>query len=170
MTAVLLRGFLENFPLWMLIVGLFTGIVAARRVRPAEAPAALARETIFWSIGITGLWGFIFHVFFARYASAAIGWQHNGFETEVGLANLAFGFLGIVQRFRTLDFSWAVVLGTSIFLLGTAINHVVGIVDLRNYAPGNAGTVLWTDVLVPVITLILTARARRREAGRWPMA
>lgn len=163
MIATVIRSFLENFPLWMLALGLLLGVWHARRVRPSEAPGALARETIFWAIGVAGLWGFVFHVFFAPLTSASIGWQPNGFETEVGFANLAFGVLGIVARFRSIDFCWAAVVGASVFLLGAAANHIVGILGAGNLAPGNAGTILWTDVLIPVVTVILTARANRER-------
>jgi hypothetical protein len=159
MTQTLIRGLFANFPLWMLLLGLIFGIAHARRVRPSEAPGALAREMIFWSIGMSGLWGFVFHVFFPSLASGRIGWQSNGFETEVGLANLAIGVLGIAALFRSIEFSWAATVAAAIFLLGAAANHIVGIVAAKNFAPGNAGTILWTDILIPVVTLALTARA-----------
>ncbi len=46
-------------------------------------------------------------------------------------------------------------IGPSFFLLGAAGGHIYQIVTAHNFAPGNAGAVLWTDIFIPVIGFAL---------------
>jgi hypothetical protein len=47
------------------------------------------------------------------------------------------------------------VVGPALFLLGAAAGHVYQIAKTSNFAPGNAGVILYTDVLIPVIGFVL---------------
>ena len=49
----------------------------------------------------------------------------------------------------------AAIIGPSLFLLGAAAGHIYQIAKTRNFAPGNAGAVLYSDVLIPVVGFIL---------------
>ncbi len=71
----------------------------------------------------------------------------------------------------------ATALSLSIFTLGAAYIHSQDIVVHQNYAPNNAGPILYTDILVPLLTLGLllackvvtteqTRNARRTPAAR----
>ena len=161
MIGAIAAGFLGAFPLWMLLLGLLIGYLRGRETHRGRSAQFLASETIFWAIGISGIWGFIFHVFFQPVAARSIGWAPGGFEYEVGFANLAFGVLGVMSRWRTLEFAWATVIGSSIFLLLAAVNHVAQIIAAHNVAPGNAGVILWTDIFIPIIAILLLSRAQR---------
>ena len=36
-------------------------------------------------------------------------------------------------------------------MLGAAVGHVHQMITAHNYAPGNAGVMFWSDILLPVI-------------------
>ncbi len=46
-------------------------------------------------------------------------------------------------------------IGPSIFLLGAAGGHIYQMITAHNFAPGNAGVIFWTDILLPVIGFVL---------------
>jgi len=45
--------------------------------------------------------------------------------------------------------------GPVLFLLGAAGGHIYQIVNADNFAPGNAGVILYTDILIPLIAFAL---------------
>ena len=147
-----IKIFLENFPIIMyilaIVISLFSGGVSSKR---------MFALMLFMAVGLSGVWGFIMHVFFPAIASKDIGWQANSFEFEVGLANLGLGISGIIAAFAPWGYRAAVTTVTTIFLWGAAIGHIKQIILLHNYSPGNAGTILITDILIPLTLLVLLA-------------
>ncbi|MGB8310301.1 MAG: DUF6790 family protein [Halobacteriota archaeon] len=110
------------------------------------------------SIGISSLIGFVGHIFFADQIAANIGWAAGSpFQREVGFANLVIGILGITCIWLRGNYWIATVIATTIFLWGAAYGHIMDIIVHGNYAPGNAGGVLYDDILVPLITIVLLA-------------
>ena len=55
----------------------------------------------------------------------------------------------------------AAIVGPACFLLGAGIGHVYQVVTAHNMAPGNAGVMLYSDFLLPVVGLVLLVLARR---------
>ena len=113
---------------------------------------------------------FIGHTVFASSTAASIGWPAgNPFQTEVAVANLAVGCLGVLCYWLKDNFWVATVIANSIFQLGAAVVHINQIVVAHNYQPNNAGIVLYTDILVPLILIALlisqryTSRYERRS-------
>lgn len=51
----------------------------------------------------------------------------------------------------------ATIIVASIFLFGAAIGHVRQLVASHNRSPGNAGAILYTDILIPLIVIALYA-------------
>jgi hypothetical protein len=148
---------LSNFPLSCLVLG---GLVALAAM--ARAPRPLRREAVvekllawhvFFAIGVSYLYNFVCHVFFGRFTAAYIGWADSPFQFEVGTASLGFAVVGFVAAFRSFDLRLAAVLGSAVFLLGAAAGHVHQMVKAHNFAPGNAGSIFYTDIAVPLIGL-----------------
>jgi hypothetical protein len=82
----------------------------------------VAEVVLLWilviDIGIGGVFGFIGHTVFAERAAASIGWPAgNPFQTEVAVANLAMGTLGILCYWLRDNFWTATVIGASVWLL-----------------------------------------------------
>jgi hypothetical protein len=125
--------------------------------------AELTKWLLFFPIGLQGLWAFLGHVFFAQQSAAAIGWQTSPFQYEVGIANLGIGIVGVLAAFREVGFQTATALIASTFLLGAGIGHIRQILIAGDFAPDNAGPILFTDIGVPVVLLIaLYVGARQR--------
>ncbi len=108
------------------------------------------------SVGFGGIWAFIGHSFLSAQVAANIGWAPgNPFQSEVAFANLSIGILGVLCYWIRDNFWTATVISSSIFLLGAAYVHIINMIQFSNYAPGNAGSVLYMDILNPIILIVL---------------
>jgi hypothetical protein len=156
---------LANFTLTFLLLGLAAALAALlRRPRPwtrAEILEELFAWFLFFSIGVSLLYNFVFHVFFGELAASYIGWANSPFQAEVGWASLGFSAVGFLAFRGAWQTRLAAVLGPAIFLWGAAIGHAVDMARAHNFAPGNAGVIFWTDILLPVIGFALLAATRR---------
>jgi hypothetical protein len=172
MIGELIAGFLRNFSLVMLIVGVVVACgayFAQRHSTGRSLPEQLFRFTALLGVGLPGLYTFVMHVFFAEQTAAHIGWQPSPFQYEVGMADLTIGVLGVLAFWPNFGFRLATVVATVCWLGGDAVGHVRQMIVAHNYAPGNAGSWFWTDVLVPVLMVVLIAaldRQGRRVASR----
>ncbi len=108
-------------------------------------------------IGVACLLAGIGHIFWGPESARGIGWQPGSpFQFEIGVANLAFGGLGILCIWRRGGFWTATGIGVAVFFLGCAYLHIYEIVVHHNYAPYNAGAgILFNDAVLPVIILVL---------------
>ena len=107
------------------------------------------------------------HVFFADMAAAFIGWKNSPFQYEVGFASLGFSIVGILAFRASLPFRAAAVIGPSFFLLGAAGGHIYQMIAAHNFAPGNAGIIFWTDIILPLIGFTLLYFQYRLERKTW---
>lgn len=109
------------------------------------------------NVGITDLFNFVGHAFFADNVAINLGWPSGSpFQFEVAVANLAFGILGILCMWIRGNFWVAVALGSSIFSLGAASGHIREMISKQNFAIYNIGPVLFVnDILVPIVILSL---------------
>ncbi|HET9458975.1 MAG TPA: DUF6790 family protein [Sphingomicrobium sp.] len=146
---------LSNFTLTFLgLAAIATAISVARRGRSNLAEAALAYYCLF-AVGFSFLYNFVMHVFFGEMTAAFIGWGQSPFQAEVGWASLGFAAIGFLAFSRGFEMQLAAVVGPAAFLLGAAAGHVYQMVTAHNFAPGNAGVIFWTDILVPLIGAFL---------------
>jgi hypothetical protein len=167
--ADLIRLLLQNFTLTLLALGFVAAAVALWRTpRPwaaATVVEALLAYFVLFSIGIGYLYNFVLHVFFGEMTARFIGWADSPFQAEVGFASLGFAAVGLLAFRGSFDLRVAAIVGPACFLLGAAGGHIVQIVRTQNYAPGNAGAILYTDILLPLIGFTLLALARRYRRG-----
>lgn len=118
---------------------------------------SLLRNTLVFVVGLSGFYAFAGHYFLSDMVAESIGWpKGNPFQQEVGFANLAFGVLGVLCLWRSIEFRIATAIGYSIFLLGAAITHLDDIGASNNMAEGNAGFILYFDILLPFVLLVLS--------------
>lgn len=103
--------------------------------------------------GIQGLWAALGHLAFPKQTAAKIGWQSNGFQVEIGCANLAIGISGILTFFYP---AWAAALSMFIVIYygGCAYNHIKERLVDKNNAPCNSGPMLYSTIAT-VITLAI---------------
>ena len=156
---------LGNFTLSFFVIGLvFSAASLAMARRPRTAPVvveALLSWFLFFSIGLSFLYNFVMHVFFADMAAHFIGWANSPFQYEVGFASLGFAAVGLFAFLGSPGFRTAAVLGPAGFLWGAAGGHVYQMIAAHNFAPGNAGVIFWTDILIPVVGFALLYLQRR---------
>ncbi len=169
--ADLIRFALQNFTLTLLIVGLLASAVSLLRTpRPWTAPVvieAILAYFILFSIVLNYLYNFTVHVFFGEMAARFIGWADSPFQREVGFASLGFAAVGLLAFRGSFDMRLAAIVGPAFFLLGAAGGHIFEILKTGNLAPGNAGVILYTDILLPLIGFTLLWLKHRYS--RWPL-
>ncbi|MFG1358719.1 DUF6790 family protein [Xanthobacter pseudotagetidis] len=130
---------------------------------PAPRPAALWAERLaagicLFPVGLMGLWAALGHIAFPVQSAQSIGWATSPFQFEVGVANLGIGLAGVIGAFyRSWGFRAAVAVVSAGFLGGAAVGHLVQIAKTGNLASGNAGPILYTDMLTPLALLVLLA-------------
>lgn len=168
-----IRFFLSDPTLSLLIIGLVFSVVSlARRRGPLPAPVvveALLYWFVFFSVGISFFYNFVLHVFFADMAAHFIGWSNSPFQYEVGFASLGFAAVGFFSFRRGLEARVAAILGPAGFLWGAAGGHIHQMIVAHNFAPGNAGVILWTDILLPIIGFVLLYLQHRLRSVEWPV-
>jgi hypothetical protein len=137
---------------------LFAAVAIARAPRPLSIAVIidkLLRYLFFFPLGVQGLWAFTGHIFFFEEAAAAIGWAPSPFQSEVGVANLGLALASFYAAFAGYGARVAAATAAACFLVGAGIIHIQDIVEEGNFAPGNAGPILITDFLTPIVILVL---------------
>ena len=118
------------------------------------------------SLGIDGfgsIISFFIHIILADEIAQAIGWETGTpFQYEVAVANLAIGILGVICFWRR-SFYLPAVVAKSIFAGGAGIIHIINLVNTGNTAPGNAGAILYWDLIRPVLFAVLYILYHRYE-------
>jgi hypothetical protein len=150
---------MEMFLIFFVLSFVVAGLHLYRDKQPRTG-RRIAEILLLWllviNVGLGGIWAFIGHTVFAEQVAESIGWPaDNPFQTEVAVANLAIGTLGILCYWIRGNFWTAAVIATSIWLLGAAAIHVVEMRTAGNYNPGNAGLIFYTDIIGPLLLIAL---------------
>jgi len=165
-----IRFALGNFTLTFLVIGLVASMASLLRApKPTTAPLlieALFFYFLMFSIGFSFFYNFVMHTFFGEMAARLVGWEDSPFQTEVGFASLGFSAVGFLVCWHSFDLQLAAIVGPALFLLGAAGGHIYQIIKAGNFAPGNAGVILYTDILIPVIGFALLWLQQRHGTPR----
>jgi hypothetical protein len=110
---------------------------------------------LLFNMGFMGLLGAAAHVFMAPETAQTIGWAPGSpFQFEVGMANLAFGVLGILCYWFRGAFWDASIIGWSVLFFGCFVGHVMDYYATNNTASYNIGPYIWFyDLLLPILVL-----------------
>jgi hypothetical protein len=158
---------LSNYSLTFLVIGLAFSLAAIVRLsKPAgmeDVAEKLLSWHVFWVVGVNNLYNCVMHGFFGQMSATFIGWADSPFQFEVATASLGFSVVGFLAAFRSFDLRLAAITGPAIFLLGAAAGHLHQMVTAGNFAPGNAGVVFYTDIIIP-LTGFLFLWLKRRSA------
>ena len=156
---------LRNMTLATLALALLLGAVGARR--KANASGGGWEPAVFWLmllfVGFAGIYMGLLHLFWPVQAAAEIGWSTSPFQWEVGVADFMLGVLGFMGAWASRPFRWAVVVALGLFFWGDAIGHLQQMEATNDFAPGNAGSWFWVDVIGPIV--LLTAHGLNRNDG-----
>jgi Na+/melibiose symporter-like transporter len=142
----------------------------SRPVARAFVLDRLLRYVFVFPVGLMGLWAAFGHIAFPARVAQAIGWQTSPFQFEVGVANLGIGCAGLYAAFRSFEARLATNLALACFLIGAGIGHIREIISAGNFAAGNAGPILFTDLLTPtaIFLLLWFSRPRGEETEAVP--
>lgn len=161
--ADLIAFALMNFTLTFLVVTAVVALIVIAVKRPGwhGAWATSLNWFLFWAIGITYIYSGFFHIAFGDMAAASIGWENNGFQAEVGYASIGMSLVALIAFPKRMPWSlkFAALVTPACFLWGAASAHIIDIIETQNFAPNNAGIILYTDLLVPVIGFVLWGAA-----------
>ncbi len=156
---------LSNFYVVLLIVAIATSIARIRGARvgrrPIDGAYVLWGEMLFYVYGLGNIYGGLFHAYAGDTVAASIGWQNSPFQYELGWFEIGYGVTALLSLWRGYQFRLAMTLPYSIFALAAAAQHISQMQHQHNYAPNNAGLLLWLgDVAIPLFVLLLAWMAR----------
>lgn len=152
-------------------VGLISFFIHLFKLAPAERTYANVLELfllyqIVFSLGITSLVAFIGLTFMDVYVAQITDWPVSPFEQQMANVNLGFGVLGIMSIWYRGYFWLATVVGFSVWILSDGIQHIYYYLVKHNATEGNIGVPLYTDIIVPIVLLILTCLYFRNSQTR----
>ena len=159
----IIRWILSNVFLWTAVLAVIIGLFKSQK--HGGVCNRVLRQLFFWFAGIAFLWSGAMHLLMPHFTAAQIGWQNSPFQVEVGLANLSIcllGFMAFAARNRLLHL--AVILALGIFSVGAGLGHIYQLLALHNDASSNAGTIMYTDIIVPLVMLIVWFGSRSSPA------
>lgn len=151
------------------IIGALLNLFLSKKPRTA---ARTLEVFLMWALLITGaqaVLAFFAHAFDGPAIAKSIGWlPNNPFQLEVAFANLGLGILGITCIWKREKFWLATILMATAFNWGAAYVHIDQIIRFQNFAPNNAGPILYQDIITPVVLIGLYVAyklaLRRQEA------
>lgn len=110
---------------------------------------------LFIGVGIQGIVSGVVQIFMSDKVAGYVGWAGSPFVVELGMANLAFGILGIISLWQRKGFRTATALGYGLFLVLVAFGHIYDALFKGRLSVGNLGPTLWADLIVGFILLVL---------------
>jgi hypothetical protein len=156
---------------WPLLFPAIAAIIAVIHIRLKQHHGSQALEIfLMWQIAIGLGLGYIYagmgHLFVADKVAESIGWPVGSpFQREVGMWDAAMGIVGLLcLKFRDTGFWTATVLGAGIFSVSAGLGHVYEMVVNGNYAPNNAGPVMYMDLFYPVFLIVLLWLLHRKRS------
>lgn len=171
MIALFISGIFENFFLLLFVLAISATILRVRRHRRNREPVNVAYvlwgELLFYSVGIGFAYTGILHAYFQHIVAPSIGWQPSPFEYELGWMEIPIALIAIMAVWRGFEFRLAATIVVAVFLLAAAAQHINEIMCCHNYAPDNAGLLLWFgDIFVPLLLLTVAALSVRTNGSR----
>jgi hypothetical protein len=163
----LIRFALSNFTLAFLVVGLIASAVALMRGAQAAHGAGRGRGAARLSPAVLDRLRLSLQLRDAHLLLRDGGALHRVGGQPVpgrgGFASLGFAVVGLLAFRRSFDLRLAAVVGPALFLLGAAGGHLYQMVTAGNFAPSNAGVILYTDILIPITGFVLLWLQHRYE-------
>ena len=163
--------------IFVVIALVFAGIHLARHRAQIHGSGAVAEVFLrYWlgiAIGLGAILGAL--AFFADGAQIAkqicFTRGDGGFELENAMGDLAIGVGAFLCLWiRDTKYWLAVIVISSVLLLGDAYGHIHQLVVHDNHCSGNVGVTLYFDILGPLVAIILYALMRRGKRSQEPPA
>jgi|GEM_PF-3221397 len=113
-------------------------------------------------IGVQGIVTGLAQILIPETISKNLEWTNSLFLLELGMANLAFGAVAIVSPWMDRSWNSAAAFAYSIFLFLTGMGHLIELIQIGPN-PGNAGGFLYSDLLVPILTMTCWGLSRKKK-------
>lgn len=157
---------------WVVVALVVATIHRWRDKQPRSRARTLEIYLMWWlvlAIGVSNVIGGLFHVFDGPEIAREIGFTRGdgGFQFENAMADIAIGTLGILCFWFRGNFWLAAVIAIAISWWGDAYGHIYQADVNDNHDPDNTGVVLYTDIILPLVALILYG-LYRRAGGEQP--
>jgi hypothetical protein len=141
------------------IAGLLAGGLTSVFVLHDNSLSAVCSNLLFYQMTVTvflsGLTGFIGHVFKSDKIARSIGWATGSpFQKELGFAELGYALAGFFCIFYGREFRLAVIVLVSPLYLLAGLIHIYEMVAKHNFASHNTLTII-PDLLMPVSWIVL---------------
>jgi hypothetical protein len=145
------------FIFWL--IGIIVGIITAIINPTIRTVQAIATNLLFYQLVITltltGVQGFLGHVFKSDMVAEYIGWEKGSpFQKELGYAELGYGIAGVMCIWMGKDFWLATIIITSPLFIGAAVVHLKEMKKSKNFKPGNS-IILLPDLIIPLSLIVL---------------
>ena len=154
MIANVITWIFSNYGLFMLFVAIVLSVLHHLVNRKLPFSEIAYRWIALLPLGVTSIYAFVMHAFFPDFTAATIGWQSSPFQYEVAMASLGFGVIAILSFTASYGFRLATVIANTCWLWGDAVGHSYQMISHHNFAPGNAGSWFYMDVLIPLLLII----------------
>lgn len=142
------------FSLTMIILPFVLGTIHAWIFKSSNIASVLLSYYVVIGVGIQGLVTGFVQVFKSEWVIAHVHWAYSEFLIEVGMANLSYGFIGILSIWMGKGWRNAAGVGYALFFLFTGFRHIVDIVHHGFYA-GDSGAFVIVDFFIPLIIFVL---------------
>jgi hypothetical protein len=140
---------------------LFLGLIHAHFIKErGKKVDLLLSYYLFIGVGIQGVSTGLLQMIKPQMVVSFVEWPYSPFLIELGMANLAFGILGILSLWLNNSWKMSAAIAYGLFLLFTGIGHIINILRKGTH-PGDAGAFLWSDLFVPIALSILITLQRR---------
>lgn len=164
---VIMQFLLGNPNIWTPLLVLVIGVLS-RKTWQQGGRIAICEKMLSWfcflCLGLFSFYNTILHIFFGTFTAHQIGWQPSPFQYEVGVANAIFAVLGFMAfKIKNYHFRYATLIGFAVWFWGDAIGHIYQLSVLHDTAAYNAGSTLYTDILTPVLGLILLRLSKQQS-------
>ena len=101
---------------------------------------------------------------FGQFIAEQIGWPNSPFQNEVAFANLTIGLFGLSSFWRrSSDYLVASIVAYASCFFADGLGLVYSLVVQSNDAHSNVGTILFTDLVMPILVVILLWLSREER-------
>lgn len=160
---------ISHVPVIMLVLAFIASTIKiasqGHRSGPLQNVNICIAYLMFLAVGISGLWQFVLHCFFPVQVAQFTGWNASPFQYQLGIDSLGLGLLGIFSFRATKGFRLATVIIVTCVYWGAAVGMIRQMMAINNFHLGNMGTLFYTDIIVPLLLIILmvahSSRSRR---------
>jgi len=155
-----LAWILSDFALAMMLLSVLLILFHLVLRRNISFYEIVYRWVALFALGFSSLYAGVMHVLFPVTSASLIGWANSPFQLEVGVADIALGLLGVFSFNASHGFRLAAVIAATVMFWGDAAGHINQMIINENFAPGNAGTWFWLDIIVPLILILCFIKLR----------